>query len=74
MVFKLRKSKQNKIFICIMVLFCLPLFIHKITTNTLVLLINTFKDPTVDVNKASDEPEALEIPDIPINKWINVQI
>lgn len=44
------------------------------TTNTLVLLINTFKDPTVDVAKASDEPEALEIPDIPINKWINVII
>jgi len=43
------------------------------TTNTLVLLINTFKDPTIDVT-ASAEQEALEIPDIPINKWINVII
>jgi len=44
------------------------------TSNTLVLLINTFKSPTLDGKDASQEPEALEIPDVPINKWINVII
>lgn len=44
-------------------------------TNKLLILMNTFSEPTLTTSKTgSSEPEAIEIPDIPLNKWMNVII
>lgn len=45
------------------------------TTNKLLVLMNTFTEPTLDhVTTGTKEPESIEIDDIPVNKWINVVI
>lgn len=43
--------------------------------NTLLILMNTFKSPTLpNAKTGAAEPESVEIDDIPINKWVNVII
>ena len=44
-------------------------------TNTLLFLMNTFKEPTLpDAKTGGAEPESIEIKDIPLDKWVNVII
>lgn len=45
--------------------------------NNLLVLMNTFTEPTQDnddIKTGLDEPESIEIEDIPVNKWLNVVI
>ena len=50
---------------------------RKLDTNnaaSLLFLINTFDSPTVPNREAEKQAEEITIPDIPLNKWMNVII
>lgn len=45
--------------------------------NNLLVLMNTFTEPTIakaNMHSGTKEPESIEIKDIPVNKWMNVII